>query len=84
MSEDRRVLTDPVFKHLVETFHRGMKEYQFTPTDVREALLQASILIERERPFASSMVPIDIAWNYREPDYDESPFYRTESEDKPE
>lgn len=46
---DRRYSEDPVFRHLVDTLHQGMIENVFTPTDVREALLVASILIESKR-----------------------------------
>ena len=46
---DRRYLNDPVFRNLVDTFSAGMNAGTFTPTDVREALLVASIRIENER-----------------------------------
>ena len=46
---DRRYFEDPVFRSLVDTIHRGMKDGVFTPTDVRDALLVASIQIESVR-----------------------------------
>jgi len=48
-SADRRVSNDPVFHRLFHYLYEGMRQHQFTPTDVREALLQASVEIQRHR-----------------------------------
>ena len=47
--KDLRYFSDPVFRSLVDTILRGMRDGTFTPTDIRDALLVASIEIENER-----------------------------------
>ena len=45
-----RLMNDPVFRTLSDAMYVGMKAGKFTPTDIREALLCASLRIERDRP----------------------------------
>ena len=44
-----RLMNDPIFRHLSDAIYSGMKEGTFTPTDVREALVDASLRLERDR-----------------------------------
>ena len=55
---DRRYQNDPVFHTLVDTFYAYMRDGVFTPTDVREALLVASIRFEDRRNMEPRFVPI--------------------------
>ena len=58
--DDHRYRNDPVFKALADSMYAAMKAGTFTPTDVREALLVASLQIEAERlhgPLAAMTEP---------------------------
>ena len=55
---NHRYHNDPVFRHLADTFYTYMTDGTFTPTDVREALLVASLRIENER-VEPRFIPID-------------------------
>ena len=49
VKDDRRLRDDPVFRQLHDTIYRGLVDGTFTPTDVREALVAASVRYEAER-----------------------------------
>ena len=55
-----RMQNDPVFRNLAHAMYQGMKEGTFTPTDIREALLSASLRIEQERDISSMFIPATI------------------------
>ena len=48
-TREERYQMDPVFNKLVEAFYDHMKKGLATPSDIREALLVASLKIENER-----------------------------------
>lgn len=46
MTAEQRYLHDPIFKRLVDFIYHGIVEHQFTPTEVRDAAMVASMKYE--------------------------------------
>lgn len=40
---------DPIFRALVDMLYRAFRDGTYTPTDVRQAMVMASVKFERER-----------------------------------
>ncbi len=51
MPVEERYLRDPEFHNLVSALEKMIAEYQFTPTEVREAAMLACVRAEERRPF---------------------------------
>ena len=51
MPVEERYLRDTEFHALVSALEKMIAEYQFTPTEVREAAMLACVRAEERRPF---------------------------------
>lgn len=49
---EQRYMTDPILHKLVDLFFDEMRKGTCTPTDIREALLLASLKFENEQCFS--------------------------------